>query len=210
MKSSEEISKVVSKNIAEYRKVYSITQAELAESIGYSDKSVSKWEQGNGLPDLVSLMNIAEAFSVTPNDLLLEHDRPIKKPRRKWLDFTNKNLITILACSACWVVAVLVFVFLKLFAPNVTRPWLAFLYAVPASGIVSLVLASVFHFPVLRFISITGLIWTILTCIFVTCLPKSYPILFLIGVPLQFSVIIAYLLAHRIKKSRKNKLDVEK
>lgn len=59
-------------NITELRKKNGMTQAELAESLNYSDKSISKWERGDGIPDVVVLQNIAELFGVTLNDLIKE------------------------------------------------------------------------------------------------------------------------------------------
>ena len=43
------------KNLCEYRKMFKLTQAELAEKLNYSDKAVSKWERGESLPDVVTL-----------------------------------------------------------------------------------------------------------------------------------------------------------
>ena len=51
MDNNTEISKNIAKNFMFYRKEAGFTQAELAEKINYSDKSVSKWESGNGVPD---------------------------------------------------------------------------------------------------------------------------------------------------------------
>ena len=52
MDNNTEISKNIAKNLMFYRKEAGFTQAELAEKINYSDKSVSKWESGNGVPDV--------------------------------------------------------------------------------------------------------------------------------------------------------------
>ena len=47
--------KTISENLVLYRKLHGMTQAELADAIGYSDKSVSKWERGEGTPDIFLL-----------------------------------------------------------------------------------------------------------------------------------------------------------
>ena len=49
-------------NIAYYRKLSGLTQSELAESINYSDKSVSKWEHAAGVPSIHVLAMLAELF----------------------------------------------------------------------------------------------------------------------------------------------------
>ena len=55
-----ELGQIIGKNITRLRKIANMTQLELAEKLNYSDKSVSKWEQGNGIPDVRILMQIAE------------------------------------------------------------------------------------------------------------------------------------------------------
>lgn len=142
MESMEKISYIIATNISTYRKLSSMTQAELADKLGYSDKSVSKWEQGNGIPDVYNLMRMAEIFGVTVNDLVTEHKEPVTAPKKKWLDFTNKNLIMILSVGVCWLIAVIVFVSLKFVFPEGEKLWLAFIYALPASAVVVLVLSA--------------------------------------------------------------------
>ena len=47
---SDNLQTVIAVNIAALRRARGFTQAELAKRLGYSDKSVSKWERGDGLP----------------------------------------------------------------------------------------------------------------------------------------------------------------
>lgn len=52
-------------NLRYYREKSGLTQMELAEKLGYTSKSVSKWESGNGLPTLSVLTEIAQLFSIS-------------------------------------------------------------------------------------------------------------------------------------------------
>ena len=52
----------IGSNIAAYRKQAGLTQAGLAEKLNYSDKAVSKWERGEGLPDVYILAQIAQTW----------------------------------------------------------------------------------------------------------------------------------------------------
>ena len=61
-------------NIAAYRKNLGLTQAGLAEKLNYSDKAVSKWERGESLPDVLTLVQLADLFEITVNDLLLDRN----------------------------------------------------------------------------------------------------------------------------------------
>ncbi len=56
--------------IAQLRKEKNMTQKELADKLGISDKTVSKWETGNGMPDVSLLQPLCEELSVNLNELL--------------------------------------------------------------------------------------------------------------------------------------------
>ena len=66
----EKLKQQIGSNIASYRKRAGLTQAGLAEKLNYSDKAVSKWERGESIPDVLTLMQLAGQFEVTVNDLL--------------------------------------------------------------------------------------------------------------------------------------------
>lgn len=57
--------------IAELRKSQGMTQLELAEKMGVTDKAVSKWERDLSCPDINSLPKLAEALGVSVDELLL-------------------------------------------------------------------------------------------------------------------------------------------
>ena len=56
--------------IKELREKNKMTQLQLAEILGVSDKTVSKWETGKGYPDITLLEPIAEAFRVSLTELI--------------------------------------------------------------------------------------------------------------------------------------------
>ena len=64
----------IGKLIAKRRKQKGLTQSQLAEYLGVSNKTVSKWETGGGLPDISLLIDLADALSITIDDLLKGHD----------------------------------------------------------------------------------------------------------------------------------------
>lgn len=61
----------ISKLIAKCRKEKNLTQRELAEKMGVSDKSVSKWENGKCLPDVSLYMELCEILGITINEFFL-------------------------------------------------------------------------------------------------------------------------------------------
>lgn len=56
--------------IKEQRSVLNMTQKELAEKIGCTDKAISRWETGKGMPDSSFLIPLANIFNITVNELL--------------------------------------------------------------------------------------------------------------------------------------------
>ena len=56
--------------IAEMRKAKRLTQRQLADALAISDKTVSKWECGKGLPEVSLMLPLCEALEITVNDLL--------------------------------------------------------------------------------------------------------------------------------------------
>ena len=56
--------------IAEQRKAHGMTQRQLAEKLSVSDKTVSKWECGNGLPEVSLMLPLCELLSINVNELL--------------------------------------------------------------------------------------------------------------------------------------------
>ncbi len=56
--------------IAHTRKSKNLTQAALAEQLGITDRAVSKWECGKGLPDASLMLDLCEILGITVNELL--------------------------------------------------------------------------------------------------------------------------------------------
>ena len=60
----------IGKFIMSERKAKKLTQAKLAEKVFVSEKTISKWENGNGIPDTNTLPKLCEVFGVSINELL--------------------------------------------------------------------------------------------------------------------------------------------
>ena len=197
MEDQDQLAVTIGKNIMRLRRMANMTQLELAEKINYSDKSVSKWEQGNGIPDVRILVQLADLFNVSVDDLVREHNDAPVMPRRTRL--FRRIIVMLLSVGLCWLVAVVAFVFTGIGLGHFNGVWLTFLYAVPASAIVVLVFSCIWHYPWVRISAVTVLIWTVLACIHLTALvcgldfdavPVNY--IYLIGVPLQILSLIFY------------------
>lgn len=191
----EEINKIIGKNLLKLRKNAKLTQLELADKFNYSDKSISKWENGESLPSVEILHQLATFYGKTLNDLTTEDDIISKpntnlKPESSPKMFDPKPIITLLAVCAVWVVATILYVCLSLIA-NISYP-LCFLWATIPSCIVLIIFNSFwgkwrYFFPIL-----SGLLWSMLVCIHVQLLAfeiNVWPI-YIIGAPLQVAIIL--------------------
>ncbi len=113
----------IGKFIAEERKAKGLTQRQLADALSISDKTVSKWECGKGLPEVSLMLPLCETLNITVNDLLsgervCEVDYQ-KKAEENMMDLMKENqenkkrmalsvicgLITIIAVCSLIVIA---------------------------------------------------------------------------------------------------------
>ncbi len=205
MENSIEINRKLAKNLTYYRKAAGFTQAELAEKINYSDKSVSKWESGNGVPDIYTLVQLAELYGVTL-DTLLGDGAPVRvKKKTQGL----RVLIMLLCSGIVWLVATCFFVTMRLLSPE-AKAWLWFIYALPANAIVIIVFAGIWRYKSLNFIAVSVLIWTGFTCLYLSIKQLSLsqdlgPLwtIFLLGIPLQALEILWVFFRSVFKKNKK-------
>lgn len=189
----ETLRQSIARNLTFYRKQAGHTQAELAEQLNYSDKSVSKWERGEGVPDIYVLQQIAELYRITVNDLInpQEPRPPVKKPRL---------LILLLSLGLVWLAATVLFFALMLLCPTLPGKWLCFLYAVPVSGMILTVFTCLWWQLWKRCLSVSVIIWGLAVCIHLTVpLPGSFLIYVVAGV-VQVIFILWFILLHRQKK----------
>lgn len=69
--------KTIGDKINEFRKLKNMTQDELAEQMGVSPQAVSKWEKDLSIPDLPILIELADFFHITLDDLVREKDTTV-------------------------------------------------------------------------------------------------------------------------------------
>lgn len=62
--------KQIGKFIAERRRAQNLTQRQLADALSISDKTISKWECGNGLPEVSLILPLCEKLDINVNELL--------------------------------------------------------------------------------------------------------------------------------------------
>ncbi len=215
----EKLKYQIGSNIAAYRKRAGMTQAGLAEKLNYSDKAVSKWERGESIPDVLTLMQLAEQFEVTVNDLLVDPNALPGNPGTLEKAMTqvsekalkrkaNKNVIQALTTTLVWFVALLVFVIMSSFEVLDPYSWLIFFFAIPANAIVLLSLRSAWHDFRWNQGLITVIAWGSLLTIYMAVLVifhYNFWKLFLLGIPGQIAIWLWFRLFHPAKGPEEEK-----
>ena len=183
----EEMKQTIANNITELRKEMHLTQAELAEKMGYTDKAISKWERAESIPDIVTLKEFADLSAVSL-DYLVEKEHTENRAELSKQARSNRLIISLLAAAAVWLIATVLFVYLKIF--GVADVWKVFAGAVPVSMIVLLVFNSIWGKTKRNYVIISVLVWSSL--VFAYCMLMQYNLflIFLIGIPIQVMVIL--------------------
>lgn len=185
------------------RRASGMTQLELAQKLNYSDKSVSKWERAEGVPDLYVVTQIAELFEVSVDDLLSD------KPFRRHFISRNKLLVTFLALSVPWLVATLCNWILGLFFQDLVL-WRLYIYAIPVTSIVALVFTCIWWKKIWQFISVSAIIWSVPTSIFLTFNIPQNAFVYIVAAVVQLMAVLAFLIKRPKKEKQTNNKDTEK
>lgn len=199
----KELREIIGKNLTTLRLEYKLTQAELADKLNYTDKSVSKWENGDAMPPVDTLKSLADLYGVTLDYLVTENPDEgfrdnIYSSKENNL---NKLIITLLAASLVWLIATLLYVYAISLANYAF--WQVFIYAVPVTAIVLIVFNGIWGKRFFTFILISVLVWSTLLSVYVFFLDNNPWAIFIVGVPLQIATVLWMQLKPKRKRQRK-------
>ncbi len=208
----EKLKLLLGANIAAYRKSRGWTQVGLAEKLNYSDKAVSKWERGESLPDVPTLVQLADLFDITVDDLLTDPkalpektgivvekmEKAVEKTLKRKAD---KNSILGLSSLLVWFVALLIFVVVS--SLGIEKSWIAFFYAIPADAIVMLSLRSAWCDFRWNKTLISVIVWGSLLSIYMSLLTfagVNIWKIFLLGIPGQLAIFLWFRMFRKHQK----------
>ena len=213
----EKLKSQLGANIVTYRKRSGLTQARLAEKLNYSDKAVSKWERGESMPDVLTLVQLAELFEVTVDDLIRDPNEipentggrieqameaAVKKTLKRK---ANKRVILGLSSLLVWFVALLIYVVVS--SLDIPKSWVTFFYAIPADAIVQLSLRSAWRDFRWNKTLISIIMWGTVLSIYMT-LQVFWGLniwkLFLLGIPGQLAIFLWFRMYRKSPKEEQN------
>lgn len=203
---NSDIKSIIATNITKYRKQMGLTQLELAEKLNYSDKTLSKWERAESVPDVITLKQLADLFGISVDILISEEgtSTAFTMPKKEKKGITKSSIVCInlLSLGIVWLVATFVFVVGRL----ITRDhfdywWLSFIYAIPVSAIVLLVFSCIWGNHILNFVYTSILIWTFTLALHLSIPLEGSSMLYLIPIPLEIMAFIFFIIFKHKKKS---------
>lgn len=187
-----ELKLVTASNIIRLRGNAGMTQAELGAKLNYSDKTISKWERGESIPDAYVLTQLAELFGVSVDYLLSSHDKweapaedneQMKKPR-----YSEFRIVALIILSV-WMAFLTAFVALCVF--GIFWPAI-FLVCLPVSLFILMILLIKFRRrQYLEYCIAAFIISVLLLLLF--ALPNTHVWqFFLLSIPAELIVFLAF------------------
>ena len=173
------------------------------------------------MPDVLTLVQLAEQFEITVNDLLVDPaelpgnpgglEKAMTQVSEKALKRkANKNIILGLSSILVWFVALLIFVVVSSF--GIPYSWLAFFYAIPINAIVLLSLRSAWHDFRWNRALISIIVWGCLVSIHASLwvfLKVNVWKIYLLGIPGQAAIFLWFRMFHTVKEDPVSQVNEE-
>lgn len=194
----------LAQNLARLRRENGLTQAELGEKLNYSDKSISKWERAEGIPDLQVMVQLSEMYSVSIDEMIGKTDEknmPVKKDG--YTHLADRTFLMIITQSIIWLIAIVMFTSLLLFAQETPKKWLMFIYAVPASSLAAGIYFIIWKLKMWAYGAFCVFMWMAAVAAQLTIGARFAPMIYTIGAILQLiSIIVIGIIALTRKKKQ--------
>jgi len=193
METNQNTKKVVIENLIALRKQVKLTQVELAKKINYSDKAISRWENGEVLPDIETLELLSKIYDVNITYFFEHHDTPTENGIDKSRILGNQIAIGIITLCIIWTLATIVFVYAGLIMHFVF--WQVFVWAIPVTCLYLLRFNhKVIKSDLFNVITRSIFCWSLLTAIYLQMLAYNPWLIYLVGIPTQAAIVANYVL----------------
>lgn len=192
----------IANNIKTLRQQFGLKQSELGEKIAYSDKTVSKWENGTSVPDIRALYAIAEVFGLKVDDLInsdaAEKSVTLTKQEVKE-NRANEIAMVCLSVLSAWMVATFIY-FTVWFIKGISI-WQLFVWAVCPSALMLYRFNRInANIKWVNTLTLSIFLWSLIVALYLQLLNFHLWPLFFIGVPTQAMIVISTLFRKRKKR----------
>ena len=199
----ENIKRIFADNLIAVRKANHLTQSALAQKLNYSDKTVSKWERAEALPDVETLVQLSELFGVSPdwfldpeshNAVSYDESEEARRIEEEKKVLFNRSLISCMAVVSVLLLATLIFIY-GIISTEAHVMWRAYIWAIPTSSVILMLFFYKWRAPHLYFlITQSILVWSMLLSIYLQLRIYAFWYLFLAGIPVQALLFLNHLL----------------
>lgn len=184
----------ISKNIKELRVASGMKQSELGEKIAYSDKTISKWENGSSVPDIVALGAVADLFGITVDDLIRENAADKLINREKKPSSNQSNDIVMLCLSVLSVFTIAVTVYVAFFIIKKVVFWQVFVWAIPVSAYLCAKYNKAHgNIKWVNTVLFSLICWGLIVAAYLQILSYNLWPIFFIGAPIEAMIIVSTL-----------------
>lgn len=188
------LKEIFANNLITLRKQANITQFDLAQKLNYSDKAISKWERGEALPDIVTLKEIADLFDVTIDQLISDTTIDNTTLQMGTKKHASRLVISLFYSLIVWVVATFYYAIAKMITPDFPHAWKVFILAIPAYSLVLFIFSCIWGKIKLQALLLSLVLWTLALVLFLFISISNNWLFFILGIPLQISIILFYML----------------
>lgn len=197
----EELNKIVSENLVKLRQKSGYTQLQVAEKINYSDKSISKWERGEAIPDVSVMLEFSKLYNVSIDDICKNHGKKEIKPKTRKI--SQHTVITIISFFFVWFLATIGFAVIYGFYGLTDKAYLSFIVAIPVSLLVVMILSFIWYPYYIAAIFCSAFLWTGILAITECVAVEQIWLLYIIVVPVQLILIFSFILKYLVKKGKR-------
>lgn len=200
-KSENTIEKNIADNIKALRQQFGLKQSELGEKIAYSDKTVSKWENGSSVPDINALSAVADVFGLTVDDLIRPNaaDKSVTLSTQEVKE-NRANEIAMLCLSMLSVYMGATFIYFTLWLLKGISFWQLFVWSVCPSALILYRFNRInTNVKWINAVTLSIFLWALIAALFLQFLKYHLWPLFFLGIPTEAMIIISTLYRKRKK-----------
>lgn len=205
------VEKIIAQNLIDLRKYKNLKQSELSKKIGYSDKTISRWENGTTVPDISTLVKLAEFYGVTLEEII--HENAVQKYQentRKKSQEEVINFYSLLGLGVLTIWAVAVMVHIGLIMIQKSNFWQVYILAVPASCLLVYRYSRKNHdIKWFNFLVLSLTVITTVLFFYLAYLHYNFWQLFILIAPLEGISAISSFFPKRASRFRKNRKQKE-
>lgn len=201
---------ILAQNIAYFRKKLNLSQSELGKMIQYSNKNISKWEQGETTPDVFTLKKLASIFGVTLDTLTspLSEEKINTLKIKTQVPLRWKVYMLLLTNSIIFLCSCILFFIFQSLNLKPFPLYYIFVYMLPLIDLSTFIFLCCIRKKV-EIISLSIFGWLVTICLHISFLNyPNIPYIYFIAVAYQFIVIFMSFLINTkkikiFKKARK-------